>query len=595
MRVLLVNMPFASVVRPALGVSLLKATLREAGHECDVVYPNIAFANLLGLKTYEKIAVDLPHPFLVGEWVFAEELFGATARPKAGYIDALQEQGSLSAENAELVLAARRRASWFIDRCLRDVDWRDYELAGFASTSAQNIAALALAARVKTACPEIQIVFGGSNWDEEMGQEFHSRFTFVDFACSGEADESLPALVNCLAEQRYEDLASIPGIVFRRDGGSVSTGPAEPVRGLDELPYPDFTDYFEGLAANRLTRLAEPAVLLETCRGCWWGSRHPCTFCGSPGCRRPYREKSAPRVLAEMRALVDSYPCFSIELVDDVPPPAFFDEVLPSLAADPPGVPLFCEVRPEVTEAQIALLAALDGSVQPGIESFDDRLLRLMRKGSRGLENIRLLRWCRDYGVPAVWNLMYRVPGEADEDYQGMLALLPSLWSLEPPSGCGPVRLDRFCAYAERPEEYGLGRLEALSAYRYLYPFPSSSLRRIAYAFQWPADSPVSTAPGRRLLDAVEAWRAAHEKGADPCLRRPLEPLERMLLDAAWSICRRDDLLARARACFPGRRDIEADLDAALHDLLAEAALVRDGDRYLTIARLPEYEPEAGA
>lgn len=594
MRVLLVNMPFASVVRPALGISLLKATLREAGHACDVIYPNIAFARLLGIANYEQIAVGLPHPLLVGEWVFTDELYTGRTRPAAGYIDGLQERRAISADDAELVLAAREHASWFIDRCLRDVEWGDYALVGFASASAQNVAALALAAQVKARHPLVQIVFGGSNWEEEMGRELHRRFTFVDFACSGEADESLPALVDCLERNRRDGLPQIPGIVFRQDGESVSTGPGRPVRGLDELPYPDYTDYFETLAANRLTRMAEPAVLMETCRGCWWALRHPCSFCGSPGRRRPYREKSVPRILEEIRALVATYPCASMEIVDDVPSPAFFEEALPELASDPLDVPLFCEVRPEVTETQIALLSNLDASVQPGIESFNDRLLRLMRKGSRGLENIRLLRWCRDHGVPAEWNLVYRVPGEAGEDYDQMLALLPSLWSLDPPAGCGPVRLDRFSVYAERPEDHGLGGLDALAVYKYLYPFPDSSLRRIAYAFEWPADASPSPAPEKRLRDGIEAWRKAHEKGGDSRPARPLTPLERLILEAAWSICDRGDLVTRAQESFPAEPCLEADLDSALATLLAEAALVRDGDRYLTIARLPHADRELG-
>ena len=518
MKTLLVSMPFASVTRPALGISLLKAELLRAGLECDVVYANIAFARLLGIARYERIATELPHPLLAGEWVFTDDLYRGRRHPPAGYAeDLLKGRASLAGEDIGLVLAARVLAPPFIDECLAAVPWADYGLVGFTSGSAQNVAALALAARVKEENPDVAVVFGGSNWDEEMGRELYDCFPFVDYVCPGEADWTLPALVHALADGR-DDVGDIPGVVSRRRGRSVSTGAAVPVADLDDLPYPDYDDYFDTLRANKLDRATAPAVLVETCRGCWWAAGRPCSFCGSPGCRREYRTKSPARILDEMRAIVARYPCASIELVDDVPSPEFFDHVLPALAAEPLGVRLFCEVRPETSEAHIRELAAAGATIQPGIESLSDHVLRLMHKGSRALENIRLLRWCRSYGVRATWNLIYGVPGETVEDYEEMLRLVPSLSGLDPPDGCGQVRMDRFSSYAEQPRDYGLGELEALDAYRYLYPFPDSSLRRIAYAFEWPASVRREVAArARPLLTEVGDGRRIPARGCRSC------------------------------------------------------------------------------
>jgi ribosomal peptide maturation radical SAM protein 1 len=607
-RVILVDMPFASVARPALGLSLLKASLAREHVECDVIYPCLAFARLVGLSGYERIATELPQTILAGEWVFTECLYGESGDPGAAFVvDVLRGRWQLPDEDVDLVLRARALASTLIEECLAVVPWGDYDLAGFTSAGAQNIAALALAQRVKAAHPGVIVAFGGSNWDEGMGAELHRRFDFVDVAFSGEADLSLPLFVAGLQGGATAHLDAIPGIVYREGGRTRATGPAAPVADLDDLPPPDHSDYFEALRANHLMKRVQPAALVETCRGCWWAARKACLFCGSPGCRRDYRAKSSGRVLAELRAAAAIPGCRTVEVVDDVPSAAFFDEVLPALAAEPLPVPLFCEVRPEVTREQIEQLAACAASIQPGIESLSDHVLRLMHKGSRALENVRLLLWCRTYGVPAAWNLIYGVPGETDEDYERMTALIPALRFLQPPGCCGPVRLDRFSTYAERPADYGLRELEPLDAYRYLYPFPRAPLMRIAYAFEY------AYAPGaepwarvRPLVEEVERWQAAPEGGA-PLLaagnggplrildtrsdaavaERRLDALESAVYLSCADIARRRDLEAMASARLPKGSVTSEKVDAILSSFVADRLMVKDGDRFLSLALPP--------
>ena len=87
---------------------------------------------------------------------------------------------------------------YFLDHCLATVPWSDYRVVGFTSTFEQNIASLALAKRIKQNYPKISIVFGGANWEAEMGHELHRKFPFVDYVCSGEAETSFPALARCI-------------------------------------------------------------------------------------------------------------------------------------------------------------------------------------------------------------------------------------------------------------------------------------------------------------------------------------------------------------------------------------------------------------
>src|SRR6185312_11348545 len=49
---------------------------------------------------------------------------------------------------------------------------------------------------------------------------------------------------------------------------------------LIDLPYPDHSDFFRDFEASSIHSLVVTEVTMETSRGCWWGQKHHCTFCG---------------------------------------------------------------------------------------------------------------------------------------------------------------------------------------------------------------------------------------------------------------------------------------------------------------------------
>jgi hypothetical protein len=61
-RVLLAYMPFGGIDRPALGLSLLKASAENIGFPCDVSYFNLKFAELIGFDgAAQKIGAISEH------------------------------------------------------------------------------------------------------------------------------------------------------------------------------------------------------------------------------------------------------------------------------------------------------------------------------------------------------------------------------------------------------------------------------------------------------------------------------------------------------------------------------------------------------
>ena len=52
--------------------------------------------------------------------------------------------------------------------------------------------------------------------------------------------------------------------------------------------------------------------------------------------------------------------------------------------------------------------------IQPGIESLSNNVLKLMRKGTTGIRNIQLLKWCKQYKIAVDWNILYGFPGKPE-------------------------------------------------------------------------------------------------------------------------------------------------------------------------------------
>jgi len=99
-----------------------------------------------------------------------------------------------------------------------------------------------------------------------------------------------------------------------------------------------------------------------------------------------------------------------------------------------------------------------------------------MRKGTTAIRNIELLKWCKEYDVKPYWNLLYGFPGETADDYAETTAFLPAIWHLDPPTGCGPIRMDRFSPYHTDPEGFGLADVRPMASFTYLYPFERRTL-----------------------------------------------------------------------------------------------------------------------
>jgi len=597
--VLLLNMPFVSVSRPAIGISILKARLAEEGVVCDVAYPNLIFAEMVGMETYNLIDEKIGLKMFAGDWLFAQYLFGEKLDIDT-YLNTLRHFLK-NEDDFNKILDLRGMIGPFLQKCLDMIKVEEYNIIGFTTTFQQNLASLALAYKIKTLYPDKIIVFGGANCEGIMGSELHRSFPWIDYVCIGEAENSFPELVKALQSGRFE--THINGIIYRDRGFSVATDPVQPILDMDQIPVPDYDDYFEALNNGSLNGRFIPTLLIENSRGCWWGAKSHCTYCGLNGDTIRFRSKSPVRVLKDLRFLKERYKISSFSAVDNIMDMTYFEELLPLLKKEELGISLFYEVRSNLTKEQIRLLRdAGINAIQPGIESLNTHVLKKMKKGVTALQNIQLLKWCREYNIDVAWNFLYGFPGETPEDYGQMEGLIEALFHLSPPCATGNIRLDRFSPYFNEPESYGITNIRPFFVYYSIYPLSDEQIFNLAYFFQYEYADGRSRTYMKNVLKMIEEWRDCnggellkYHKNATELLlldTRPrrrhsqvlLKGIQREIYDFCDTRKSFQDIMSFVRSRYEIHHDFETWLKQFLDQMLEWKFMISDNGHYLNLA-----------
>ena len=536
-RVLLVNMPFSNLRWPNIGPSLLKAALGRRDIGCDVAYLNFDFAERLGLDEYYWIA-DYFAFVLGGERLFAKHYFGAGNLPddETYYRDILlRADAGMSREEFGQYQQVERLVVPFLDHCTGAIDWSRYAVVGFANSFQQTMPSVCLARRIKQSRPEVEIVFGGAACEGVMGIELLHQFPEIDYVFLGEADLTFPPVVEQILAGGPVELP--PGVVGREEGGQQAAGSGQPpdrqssiinhqssiinappdpdafmVRDMDALPYPDFDDYFARHAASPLKGEIEALLFFETSRGCWWGQKHHCKFCGLNGSTLAYRSKDPQRAVDELRYLHERHGATKACSTDNILDHRYFNTFLPMFKAAGLDLKYVFEMKCNMTRRQVeTLLDCGLGAAQLGIETFITSVLRLINKGANSLQNLQTLKWLSEPGIEVKWNVLYGFPGENAEDYHALADLIPSIYHLAPPMAVGRVRLDRFSPYFEDPEGNGMANPRPNAAFAFSYPFPPDVLGRMAYYYEYDyADGRDPTDYFAPVLAQIETWQSLY-------------------------------------------------------------------------------------
>jgi len=428
-KVALIATPWPLYNRPSIQLGALKAYLEvnHPGLRIEARHFYLDVAHSLGYKLYHQIsertwlaesiyaALLFPQRFEAVEALFKRE---ARAKPL------VQEAGL-----QQITDRVKERTDAYIDR----LKWDDCLLAGFSISLCQLTSSLYFIKRAKQNYPDLIIGIGGSSFSGAVAEIFFKVFPDIDLVINGEGEKPLSQLIEYLqASPALEDLPPISGVTTAQPAARGRGRPGfNQMSDLNHLPPPNYDDYFTLLNSFNSENAFFPVLPLETSRGCWWqkstltGGNTPqqqahisgCAFCNLNLQWQGYRHKDPARVVAEMDHLTGRHQSLSVSIVDNVLPRKSSREVFKKIKALNKDLHLFAEIRANTPAADlVSMRAAGVEELQIGIEALSTSLLKKLKKGTRAIQNLEIMRNCEALGIVNRSNLILHFPGSDEMD-----------------------------------------------------------------------------------------------------------------------------------------------------------------------------------
>jgi len=492
---------------------------------------------------------------------------------------------------------------------LSQEDWKRYGLVGFSICLGQLTSTLYFIQEIKKRAPALKIVVGGSACAGQLGESLLRTFPQIDFVIRGEGEVPFLYLLRTLSQRpESPEPPAVPGLV-RRSGALLSKEGSQAPR-LDDLPSPDYSDYFRDLESLKPERRFLPKIPMEISRGCWWRKagrsqgRSGCAFCNLNLQWRGYRAKSQARITGELKALVDRYQTLSISFMDNLLPAKGLEELFRAIEGLGLDLRLFAEIRATTPRTVLAAMGRAGmAEVQVGVESLSTRLLKKINKGTTAITNLEIMRNCEEEGLPGLTgNLILNFPSSDQADVEETLANVEFAFPFRPLKGI-PFWLGYGSPVWHSPGDFGIKRVTPHPFYRHLFPAPV--LKGLVLMIQgYYGSVRYQHRLWRPVREKLERWKEAYDTlhkrpGSGPALsyqdgrdfmiirqRRPgQQDMTHRLKGTSRKIylsCRKPQSLSRILAHFPGLGQERA--DPFLRMMVDKRLMFREGDTYLSLA-----------
>lgn len=291
-----------------------------------------------------------------------------------------------------------------------------YDVVGVAMLTAMYSQSVAVCKLVKSINPNIKVVVGGSHANLRSKQTAE-QVDAIDVVTVGEGELTFQELLDVF--QGKKELKEVQGIAYKnkRTGEVIQTPERPKVQDLDFFPIPDrslinMQNYRPTVSYYR--RL--PAYTMITTRGC----PYRCTFCATA--KTGYRMHSVPRVIEEMRILVEDYGAKEVLIRDDTftlnrkRTLELCDAII--AAGLHKKVQWDCITRANLVDVELLTKMKVAGcwGVHFGVEGGTQKLIDTIKKDST-LDIIRAaFKACKDVGIETRGYFMVGMPGSKPED-----------------------------------------------------------------------------------------------------------------------------------------------------------------------------------
>ena len=289
--------------------------------------------------------------------------------------------------------------------------------------------AVPLTKRIKTAHPDIPVIWGGNFGSLYPGPVLNAPY--IDWLVRGQGEHTFAELLEVLQGRRNPE--SVAGLCFRRPDGSHHLGPERRWVGPAELPAPPYHkipvhDYLHPTFLGRRSGVYQSSI------GCPYG----CNFCGVIsvyGRREQVQDPS--RTAGHLRYLVREHGMDSVHFYDN----NFFlnDQQAREIADQfaPLGIRWWVEARVDAVlrfseETWKRLKRAGCTMIFFGAESGSDDVLRQMNKGITTEQTLEVARRTRQHGIIPEFSFVFGNPEEPEREIDINLRFIRRLKEINP-------------------------------------------------------------------------------------------------------------------------------------------------------------------
>ncbi len=308
----------------------------------------------------------------------------------------------------------------YIERKLKDV-----EIIGISATTISYKSAIEIAKVIKEANKEKVVIFGGIH-PTLNADIVISRHPEVDIVIRGEAEESLPRLLNSIQKGRHCE--GVKGCVYRLGNKITHNEEAPIILKLDNL------DYRYDRLINRHDYSTEvfhyrtPSASIITSRGC----EFRCSYCiQSRNCeKKGVRYRSVKNVLEEIKYLIArGYIDFHFEDDSFTLDRKRVLQLCKEISRLDSTITWNCETRPDLVDIRLLEVMKSAGcmGIFFGVESFAQTVLNRanrnisVKKMKEGIINAKNL------GIKVFASIQIGLPGESKSTIETTIRMLKKL------------------------------------------------------------------------------------------------------------------------------------------------------------------------
>lgn len=352
----------------------------------------------------------------------------------------------------------------------REIDGEKTLIVGIAIVYDQQvIPAMQCARIIKELFPQIHVTLGGPFGTIHL-RDLQNRhfFKYIDSIILDEGEEPLVALHHVLS-QEIPVFQDVPNLLWCNPAGEVIRNPSTTFVDLDRIPAPDY----RSCQLNRYRDANTMQLTVRLSKGCYWKR---CAFCRvTLSLCRNYSQPDADTVYRSLCEVIDSTGVTNYLFSDESCAPEILEEISERLCADKRTITWTFHTRIDqkrLTRHRVEKFrkAGCTGFTV-GIETFNDRLLKLMNKGITEKEIERVLYDLKGI-LPINAYMMVGLPTETEEEYTR------SFQTLQRFKENGLVASMHYSLFYlasgspmwQRPERYGISKIEDLSQTADLMP-----------------------------------------------------------------------------------------------------------------------------